>query len=343
MPDFGYHVALVGASSLLGQEVKEVLQARSFPVRKLALLDDDEALGQLTEFQGEPAFIRYVTAENFEGADFAIFASTAAFTRAHWKLAADQGCHVIDLSGALEEEFPASLHAPSFDLKPQASSLKPLSISPHPAALAVATVLEAVASRFALARAVVNIFQPASERGKPGVDELHEQTVSLLSFRKIPQEIFDRQLAFDLLATGGTGMRPTLEEVEARLDRHVQALLRGRAPHPALRLVQASTFHGYSLSFYLELGQAVPASDLAGALRTDGLELRSAGEEAPSSVGAVGADEIVLGDLRVDRSSDRAFWLWGAADNLRLSALNTVRIVEEAVKTPQSHRGTEKT
>ena len=55
-------------------------------------------------------------------------------------------------------------------------------------------------SHRALHRAV---FEPASERGKSGIDELQQQTVSLLSFQQIPKEIFAAQVSFNMLAKLG--------------------------------------------------------------------------------------------------------------------------------------------
>jgi len=50
--EFPYRVAIVGASSLKGKEVKSVLLDRKFPIEKLTLLESDEDLGHLSEFDG---------------------------------------------------------------------------------------------------------------------------------------------------------------------------------------------------------------------------------------------------------------------------------------------------
>jgi len=36
--------------------------------------------------------------------------------------------------------------------------------------------------------ALATVFEPASERGRRGMDELHEQTVNLLNFQQMPTE-----------------------------------------------------------------------------------------------------------------------------------------------------------
>src|SRR5574341_1514656 len=98
----GLRVAIVGATSLKGKEVKQVLEERLFPLRKLTLLDDPEALGQLTEFEGEPALVEAIDAETFTENDVVFFASTAdGFTRQNWPQASAGSAAVIDLSHAL--------------------------------------------------------------------------------------------------------------------------------------------------------------------------------------------------------------------------------------------------
>ena len=42
-----FRVAIVGAASLKGKELKEVLEDRNFPAHDTRLLDDNESLGQL--------------------------------------------------------------------------------------------------------------------------------------------------------------------------------------------------------------------------------------------------------------------------------------------------------
>jgi len=40
----------------------------------------------------------------------------------------------------------------------------------------------------------------------------------------------------------------------------------------------------------------------------------------------------MVGDIRPDKNHPGAWWIWAAADNLRLAAVNAVRIAEELAK-----------
>ena len=55
-----FRVAIVGATTLKGKELKEVLEERNFPAMDIKLLDDDESLGQLDQVQDEVAFVQPV-------------------------------------------------------------------------------------------------------------------------------------------------------------------------------------------------------------------------------------------------------------------------------------------
>ena len=107
-----YRVAIVGAASLKGKEVAEILRERNFPAVDVRLLDDDESLGRLEAVGDEMNFIQSIRADQFERVDFAFFAADPRSTRNHWKTARDLGDTIVDLSFALEEEAGASVRSP---------------------------------------------------------------------------------------------------------------------------------------------------------------------------------------------------------------------------------------
>src|SRR6266480_1834631 len=104
-----YRVAIVGASSLKGKEVAEVLNDRNFPAVDVKLLDDDESLGQLETMGDEITFIQSVRSEQFDHLDFTFFTSDQNCTRKNWKTARDAGSAIVDLSYALEDDPTASV------------------------------------------------------------------------------------------------------------------------------------------------------------------------------------------------------------------------------------------
>lgn len=332
------NIALVGASSLKGKEVKSLLEERAFPLGRLALLDTDEARGQLTEFDGEPAIVQTVTRENFEDIKLAIFASLPSFTEKHWRTAEESGCRIVDLSYFLESHPGGRLRAPWVenlwgepgDEPASQPSADRISVVAHPVAIAIAGLLALFSRRFPVIRSAITVFEPVSERGQAGVEELHRQTVSLLSFQELPRQVFDSQVAFNLLASYGEEARPSLREVQERIGNHLRRLLEGRALPPALRVLQAPVFHGYAFYCYLELAEAAPPGEIEAVLNRKPFCVSP--DAQPSLAEVAGSDELTLGPVEKDPAYQAGYWIWGAMDNLRVAALNAVMVTEEIAR-----------
>lgn len=318
-----YRVAIVGAASLKGKELKEVLEDRNFPAVDIRLLDDNESLGQLEAVGDEISFVQPVGRDQFEKVDFAFFASDEKFTRQNYKLARDAGSAIVDLSYALENEPGVAVSSPWIERESgQAGRLGLESntvVIAHPAAVTLALLLLRARKAGAVSRAVATVFEPVSEQGRRGMDELHEQTVNLLSFQQMPTGVFDSQVAFNMIGRYGESASQSLEQIEHRISNHLSKLLNG-GTMPALMLVQAPVFHAHTFSIYLEMEKNVSVGDFSAALAGEHVEIARSPEDFPSNVNIAGKDHILV-SLRRDASNGKGLWLWAAADNLRIAAL----------------------
>ncbi|MGA1988325.1 MAG: Asd/ArgC dimerization domain-containing protein [Candidatus Sulfotelmatobacter sp.] len=331
-----YRAAIVGAASLKGKEIAEMLNERNFPAVDIRLLDDDESMGRLEAMGDEISFIQRVRAEQFEHMDFTFFASDEETTRENWKDARDAGSAIIDLSAALENEAGASVRSVWVERERGQMPVPELQPGPcvaaHPVAVTLALLLLRASKAGAIRRAVATVFEPASEHGQRGMDELHQQTVNLLSFQPLPKDVYDAQVAFNMLERYGQKSHPALSSVEARISRHFQKIAGGGAPQPSILLLQAPIFHGYALAVFLEMGTAVDVPALAQTLAGDHVTIPGAEEDPPSNVSAAGQADIQL-SLKTDSAQPNGIWLWAAADNLRISALNAVECAESMTAT----------
>jgi aspartate-semialdehyde dehydrogenase len=179
---------------------------------------------------------------------------------------------------------------------------------------------------------VATIFEPASEHSQRGMDELHQQTVNLLSFQPLPKDVYDAQVAFNMVARYGQKSQPALDSVEARISRHYLKIAGAAAPQPSLMLLQAPIFHGHALAIFLEMQSPVDLAALAQALAGDHVAIPGPEEDPPSNVSSAGQADIQL-SLKVDPAQPNGVWLWAAADNLRVSALTAVECAESMTAT----------
>jgi len=327
-----YRAAIVGAASLKGKEVAEMLNERNFPAVDVRLLDDDEALGQLEAMGDEISFIQSVRAEQFENVDFTFFASDEECTRTSWKRARDAGSTIIDLSSALENEPGAQVR--SLWVERERGQIAPPELQPgpcvaaHPVAVMLALLLLRARKAGAIRRVTATIFEPASEHGQRGMDELHQQTVNLLSFQSLPRELYDAQVAYNLLAGFGESAKASLSTSSARIRRHFQALAGSGWPALALQAVHAPVFHGHTFSIAAEFERPIPVSAVEEALSGDHVDLVLEDTDSPSNLAATGQNDVLV-RMRPEPGSrnpleSNRVWLWAASDNLRLFAQNAV-------------------
>ncbi len=332
-----YRIAIVGSGTLKGKELAEVLPQSALAASELKLLDDDESLGQLEALGEEMTFVQSVSRDNFDNIDFAFFASRPEFTRKNWTLARAAGAGIVDLSYALEKETNARVRSPWIERElgqVLAPELEPGPvIAAHPASVVLALLLLRAQRLAPIRTAVATVLEPASESGRSGMDELHEQTVNLLSFQEMPRKVYDAQLAFNLLGRlGGNSTAVALENTERRIGEHYRLMTGGDVPIPSLIVVQAPIFHGHALSIYVELETLQSVGDFSQALGGEHVTVARVAEDTPSNVSVAGQEQVLV-SVRQDVQRLTGFWIWAAADNLRLLALTAVECAQRLAAT----------
>jgi aspartate-semialdehyde dehydrogenase len=312
----------------LGQELKDALLESALSTAAVVLLDEADARGQLEQLGDEIAVVLPIDEDAFERIDFTFFCGSEALTRKYWRQALRSGSTVLDLSGALDQETGVLVRAPWVGVETAADLFTPAVAPAHPAALALTLLLERVGQAAPVRSAAATVLQPASENGRAAMDELHQQTVNLLSFQGLPREVFDAQAAYNLMIGLGESARVNLAASEARIRRHTETLAAGRWPQIALQLVQAPVFHGYTFSISVELERPVELTALEEALSGDHVDLVLEDTDSPSNLAATGQNDVLV-RLRPEKDGRNPnvasrLWLWAASDNLRMSAQNAI-------------------
>lgn len=330
-----YKIAIVGAASLSGKELTDVLGDSTFAGADFLLMDEEEALGQVEAVADEVTFIQRIEPDSFEHADFTFFTSPAAVTRKHWRTALTAGSSIVDLSCALEGESNVLVRAPWIREEMNGSATKeapdlrtPAIVPAHPAAVTLALLLLRLKKLAAVRNASATILEPASEYGRAAMDELHQQTVTLLSFQSLPREVYDTQVAFNCVPVLGEAAKVSLFTTEERIRHHYALLSGGRLPQVAIQLIHAPTFHGLTFSIAIELEQAATVEQIEAVLSGEHVDVVLGDADAPSNLTTAGQEDIMV-RLRAEEGSRTRFWIWAAVDNLKFSALNAVACAQE--------------
>jgi len=320
---------LLGADTLVGREIRELIDDRKLPVRLRACgsAADQRVLSLASEDNFD--VLEELTAELIADVGAVFLAGSAEQSALAVQLARDAKANpvFIDVAGHFDSDSKSSVRAPAFERQPAPVTPANRQIVAHSAAIALATVLDAIHSAHPIRNSVATVFEPASARGSEGVDELHQQTLHIFSFQSLPVKVFGTQASFNVLPRLGNGALLSLELGEARIRRHLGQLLSPRkVPVPSLRLVHAPAFNGYCASLWIDF-KSRPGADLIQAqLSAAGVEFWSAGDGPLTNSSLAGQSGTLVSTIHDDPDNPRASWLWLACDNIRETALNAIAL-----------------
>src|SRR5579859_1666857 len=326
-----HRIVIAGASSLLGAELKSLLEESQFAGWDFRLLDEEEAAGTLTEAGGEPAVIQPAEEGSFDRARFTFFSGSPKFTLANLLPAMKAGT-VIDLSGETIERGLSTVWLPA------GGEVKPATNEDENRVYAIPTAAATAVSTLALGLApvglkglIVTCALPVSEAGRAGIEELETQTSQLLSFQTVGKPVFDTQVAFTVLDRFGSGSSHSLAAARRRIRAEVKTCLGTRVVRPSVQVVHAPVFYGTVFSAWAELDKGATCQGIVDACKNVGVFITQE-SEGPSNMSAAGESVIQLGMPEPEPAQVGSWWLWGAADNIRLPAANAVRLADKLVE-----------
>ncbi|WP_419736590.1 aspartate-semialdehyde dehydrogenase [Pseudomonas sp. COR18] len=326
-------IAVIGATGTVGETLVQILEERDFPVANLHLLASSESAGQSVPFRGKNVRVREVDEFDFAKARLVFFAAGPAVTLSFAPRATAAGCTVIDLSGAL----PAPQVVPEANAEVLSGLARPLQVgSPSASATALAVALAPLKGLLDIRQVSLTACLAMSTQGREAVSELARQTTELLNMRPLEPRVFDRQVAFNLLAQVGKPDARGHVPLEKRLVNELRELLQAPLLKISVTCVQAPVFFGDSYSVSLQAAADVDLQAVNVALEAaEGIELVD-GDDYPTAVGdAVGQDVVYVGRVRHGVDDPAQLNLWLTTDNVRKgAALNAVQLAELLIKDP---------
>jgi aspartate-semialdehyde dehydrogenase len=326
-------IVIAGASSLLGGELKTLVEESRFASWDLRLVDEEDVAGTLTEAGGEAAVIQRVDEDTFKGAKYAFLAGSTAFGKLCVGPARETGATVIDFTRATLSDPDATPWFPKIEAltgKTVAKHAKTFNV--FSAGGAAVASLALVLRRFGLQRLVMVVFRPVSESGRAGIEELETQTSQLLSFQGVGSVVFGTQAAFSMLPRFATESKADLQREGLEIRAEVSAAIADASEDAriSLNLVHAPVFYGLTFSACADLGEGADSGKLSAAVREAGWHDAAGSQQAagPSNVSVAGESQLFLSEPRADLSRAGAWWFWGAADNLRMPAASGIKLAE---------------
>jgi aspartate-semialdehyde dehydrogenase len=335
-------VVVVGATGAVGTEMLSILESRDPPIDDLVPVASARSAGRRLSFHGATIEVQALTEEVFRGADMALF-DVPDEVSAEWAPVAARHAVVVDNSAAWRMDPDVPLVVP--EVNPQDVSNRPKNIvsSPNCTTLTFVVPIGALHRAAGLEKVIASSYQSTSGAGRPGVDELWDQTEKVAKEPELVRE----GLAREVLAGGDTFAHPiamnfipkigSIKEdgyssEEVKLRDETRKIIGLPELEVTATCVRVPVMVGHGVAVHAEFSRAISPEEARAVLSdAPGVALRDdpGNDVYPTPLEAAGTDPCYVGRIRQEPYDDRALELFCVADNLRKgAALNTVQVAE---------------
>lgn len=337
------HVAVVGATGAVGQQMIETLQKRKFPIGKISLLSSSRSAGKQVEFNSETVTIQEAKPESFEGVDIALFSAGGSISKALAPEAVKRGAIVVDNTSAFRMEENVPLVVPEVN-EEDLHKHQGIIANPNCSTIQMVAALEPIRKSYGLKKVIVSTYQAVSGAGAAAVEELNRQAGDILAGRAVNPSILPvkgaekhYQIAFNAIPQIDIFEDNGYTYEEMKMINETKKIMHMPSLQVAATCVRLPIAVGHSESVYVEIeSNGVSAEDIKGLLMdAPGVVLQDdpANQVYPMPADCVGKNEVFVGRVRKDLDEESGFHMWVVSDNLlKGAAWNSVQIAESLVR-----------
>jgi aspartate-semialdehyde dehydrogenase len=338
MSQKNYHVAVVGATGAVGQQIMKTLEERQFPISEISLLASARSAGQEVVFQGKKVVIKEATPDAFEGVDIALFSAGGGISKVLAPEAVKRGALVIDNTNAFRMDEGIPLVVP--EVNPEDIFLnKGIIANPNCSTIQMVVALKPIKEKYGIKKIIVSTYQAVSGAGNLAIDELVRQTRSVIDNTEFTPEILPvgslekkHQIAFNAIPQIDVFQENGFTLEEMKMINETKKIMHDQTLEIATTCVRIPVMTGHSESIYIELENEADIAEVRQLLATaPGVIVEDVPEEQhyPLASRAAGRPEVFVGRLRKDLNQPKALHMWVVSDNLlKGAAWNSVQIAE---------------
>ena len=330
----GYRVVVVGATGNVGREMLNVLAEREFPCDEIAAVASSRSQGTMVEYGETGRTLKCQNIEHFDfaGWDIALFAAGSGPAREYAPKAAAAGCVVIDNSSYYRMDPDVPLIVP--EVNPDAIdgyAKRNIIANPNCSTAQMVVVLKPLHDTAKITRVVVSTYQSVSGAGKPGMDELFEQSRAIFVGDQVSVATFTKQIAFNVIPHIDEFLDDGSTKEEWKMVVETKKILDPKIKVVAT-CVRVPVFVGHSEAINIEFANEIGAEQAQDILReAPGVMLVDKREDGGyvTPIECVGDGATYVSRVREDSTVENGLVLWCVSDNLRKgAALNAVQIAE---------------
>ncbi|WP_105167785.1 aspartate-semialdehyde dehydrogenase [Pseudoalteromonas sp. T1lg23B] len=330
-----FNVAVLGATGLVGRQIIETLEERKFPVDQLFALASSRSAGEEVDFRGEKIEVLDVEQFDFSQAHIGLFSAGGSVSEKYAPIAAEAGCVVIDNTSQFRYEYDVPLVVPEVNKESLADFRnRNIIANPNCSTIQMLVALKPIYDAYGIDRINVSTYQAVSGAGKEAVDELAKQTANLMNARPLDNQVFSKQIAFNVIPQIDEFQDNGYTKEEMKMVWETHKILGDTSVMVNPTAVRVPVFFGHAESVHLETRMPYDLEHIKQLLNdAPGVELIEDEHDYPTPVSdASGNDTVYVGRVRQDISHPHGLNLWIVSDNTRKgAATNSVQIAEELV------------
>lgn len=338
-----FHVAVVGATGAVGQQMLKTLEDRDFPISTLTLLSSARSAGKSVVFKGQEYTVQEAQPESFEGVDIALFSAGGGVSKELAPEAVKRGAIVVDNTSAFRMDENTPLVVPEVN-ESDLHEHNGIIANPNCSTIQMVVALQPVLEKFGLKKVIVSTYQAVSGSGAAAVEELNEQTRAIINNESYEPKILpvksDKkhyQIAFNAIPQIDKFEDNGYTFEEMKMINETKKIMHLPELKVAATCVRLPVATGHSESVYFEVEQeGVSATDIKELLKNaPGVVLQDDPENQiyPMPANCVGKNDVFVGRIRKDIDEEKGFHMWVVSDNLlKGAAWNSVQIAESLIK-----------
>ena len=328
------NIAIVGATGNVGRKILEVLEKKELAMDNLYLLASSRSAGSKINFKGNDYEVLDLETFDFSKVKITFFAAGGKISEKFVEQAAKHSL-VIDNSSFYRMDPDVPLIVPQVNSNHLNNIKKNIIANPNCSTAQLVLPLKPLHDLFIIKRIVVSTYQSVSGGGKAPMDELIEQSKSVLENKKVNSKNFTKQIAFNAIPHIDVFADDGYTKEELKMVNETKKILDNKIDLTAT-CVRLPVLVSHAESVNIEFEKPFTVEKVKEALDNfEGCKVideRSDGGYS-TPIEAEGRDETFISRIREDKTINNGLNMWIVSDNLlRGAALNSVEIAETLIK-----------
>jgi len=324
------NIVIVGATGAVGKEVLRCLEDLNFPISQLRLVASERSAGKIVDTYLGKIVLESISDEVFVKSDIAIFSAGSDISKKWRNRVVAANCLLIDNSSAFRFDDDVPLIVPEINAE-SAMSHNGVIANPNCTTAIAAVALWPLHKAFGLKKILISTYQATSGAGAKGMKELLDQTQMLLNNETVKTEVFDHQIAFNLIPHIDVFQENGYTKEEMKVNWESKKIFGEDDLAISCTAVRIPTLRAHSESIVIETEKVISVDSARKVLtEAPGVELVDDPDKLmyPMPVNASGKFDVEVGRIRKNLVfADHGLEFFVCGDQLlKGAALNAVQI-----------------